>query len=93
MKKIIVVCLVILMGCASMLPAPKYWTKTDYNYDMALKDQRECIYEGQKMKAQVEGSGKGLQGYNDGNYALMVTTENCMVSRGYYLTATPTPSR
>lgn len=91
MKKYAVIFIVVLLlaGCAR---SQKYWINpTVSKADVANKDFRECIYEGQKMKLTVEGSGKGLQGYNDGNYAQMVTISNCMQSRGYYISDTPPP--
>jgi len=88
MKKVIIFfCLLTIIGCAR---SQKYWINpTVTKQEDANKDFRECIYEGQKMKLTVEGSGKGLQGYNDGNYAQIVTTNNCMQARGYYLSDTP----
>ena len=89
MKKTAVILIVVLslMGCAR---SQKYWINPAVTkQEAADKDFRECIYEGQKMKLTVEGSGKGLQGYNDGNYAQMVTINNCMQARGYYISDAP----
>ena len=84
-----IIFLSLVAGCARMTPKTKYWINQNItDMEQVRKDVRECVYEGRKMKLTVEGSGRGIQGYNDGNYAQMVTVHNCMESKGYYLSDT-----